>query len=85
MSQVCSFCGNTDFKAKLVDYVYRRGDRMLVVHEVPCTECTYCGERYYDADDLVKIESDFEAIENGTREAEKHLSVPVETFSRLVG
>jgi len=85
MSEDCSFCGNTDFKEKSVDYVYRRGDKMLVVNGVPCTECTYCGERYYEADVLVRIESDFEAIENGTREVEHRLSVPVEDFSRLVG
>ncbi|TVR67231.1 MAG: YgiT-type zinc finger protein [Spirochaetaceae bacterium] len=72
-------------KHKVVDYVYRRGDKMLVVNGVPCTECTYCGERYYDAAVLLRIETDFEAIENGTREVEKHLSVPVEDFSRLVG
>lgn len=85
MSEVCSFCGNTDFTAKSVDYIYRRGEKMLIVNQVPCTECTFCGERYYEADVLVKIESDFEAIENGTREAQKRLSVPVEDFSRLVG
>jgi hypothetical protein len=38
-----------------------------------------------EADVLVTIESDFEAIENGTRKAEKRLSVPVEDFSRLFG
>ena len=83
MQDVCSFCGNAGFKSKLVDYVYRRGDKMLVVQGVPCTECTYCGDRYYEAGVLVRIESDFEAIENGTREVTKRLSVPVEEFSRL--
>jgi len=85
MQEVCSFCGNTDFKSKLVDYVYRRGDDMLMVHRVPAIECDYCGERYYEADVLARIESDFEAIKDGTREVEKHLSVPVEDYSRLVG
>ncbi|TVR61248.1 MAG: type II toxin-antitoxin system MqsA family antitoxin [Spirochaetaceae bacterium] len=85
MQGACSFCGNTEFKSKSVEYVYRRGEKMLVVNGVPCTQCTYCGERYYEAEVLSKIESDFEAIENGTREVEKHLSVPVEDFSRLVG
>lgn len=47
--------------------------------------CSFCGERYYKADVLVTIESDFEAMENGTREAKKRLFVPVEDFSRLVG
>jgi YgiT-type zinc finger domain-containing protein len=85
MREPCSFCGNTDFKARVVEYVYRRGDRMLIVNGVPCTECTYCGERYYEADVLVRIESDFDAIEDGTRVVEKRVSVPVEDFSRLVG
>ncbi|TVR29280.1 MAG: YgiT-type zinc finger protein [Spirochaetaceae bacterium] len=58
---------------------------MLVFNGVPCTQCTYCGERYYEANVLSKIENNFEAIENGTREVEKRLSVPVEGFSRLVG
>jgi len=70
---------------RVVDYVYRRGDEMLIVNGVPCTEYTSRGERCYDADVLVKIESDFDAIENGTREAERRLLVPVEDFSRLVG
>jgi len=54
---------------------------MLLVKGVPCTECTYCGERYYEADVLARIESDFDAIESGTREVEKHLSVPVVDLS----
>ena len=47
--------------------------------------CSFCGERYYEADVLVTTESDFDAIKNGTREAEARIAVPVEDFSRLVG
>ena len=67
-----------------MDYVYRRGDTVLLMNGVPCTESSYCGEWCFEADVLVRIEPDFEAIENGTREAEKRLSVPVKDFSRLV-
>jgi hypothetical protein len=34
MPDVCSFCGNADFKTKGVDYVYRRGDKTRVVNGV---------------------------------------------------
>jgi len=34
MPGVCSFCGNAEFKTKVVEYVYRRGGRMLVVNGV---------------------------------------------------
>ena len=33
---------------KTVQYIYRHDGKFLVVNEVPCEECTYCGERYYD-------------------------------------
>jgi hypothetical protein len=35
MQGVCSFCGNAEFKTKVVEYVYRRGGRMLVVMVSP--------------------------------------------------
>jgi len=65
MAEVCSFCGNAEFKG------------------VPCTECTYCGERYYAADVLARIEADFNDIADGTRSAKGHLTVPVEDYSQL--
>ena len=33
---------------KTVQYIYRHEEKFLVVNEVPCEECTYCVERYYD-------------------------------------
>ena len=83
MAEVCSFCGNAEFKKKHVEYIYRREGKMLVVSGVPCTECTYCGERYYAADVLARIEADFNDIADGTRSAKGHLTVPVEDYSQL--
>lgn len=85
MKETCSFCGNEDSKSKKVDYIYRKNGKMMVVSEVPCRECTYCGERYYAAEVLLRIESDFEAIQDGSRRVERHMTIPVEDFSQLVG
>lgn len=85
MSRKCSFCGNTDFRAAEVQYVYRHNGSMLIVNGVPCEECTYCGERYYEADVLKKIEREFEAIRSGKRRPQRKLTVPIDDYSRLVG
>ena len=64
MSKVCSFCGNKNFKIKKVQYVYKHDDKFLIVNDVPCEECEYCGEQYFKADVLKKIEKDFMEIYN---------------------
>lgn len=45
--------------------------------------CSFCGERYYAADVLARIEADFNDIADGTRSAKGHLTVPVEDYSQL--
>ncbi len=85
MSGKCSFCGNTDFRSAQVQYVDRRDGSMLIVNGVPCEECTYCGERYYEAVVLKKIEREFEAIRSGKRRPRKEVTVPIDDYSRLVG
>ncbi len=59
MSKVCSFCGNKNFKAKKVQYIYKYNDRSLIVNDVPCEECESCGEQYFGANILKRIERYF--------------------------
>jgi YgiT-type zinc finger domain-containing protein len=79
----CNFCGNKNFKNKEVEYIYRREGRIMLVNNVPCEECEYCGEKYYEAKTLKKIEQDFENIVNGQKKIRKKLSVPVEEYAEL--
>lgn len=30
-------------------YIYRHSEQMLLVKNVPCEQCTYCGERYFES------------------------------------
>ena len=83
MKKVCNLCGNKNFKEKLVQYIYRHDDKLLVVNNVPREECEYCGEQYFKASVLKKIEKDFKKIYASGKKAGKEVRVPVEEFLEL--
>ncbi|NEX16531.1 MAG: hypothetical protein C1943_07865, partial [Halochromatium sp.] len=43
-------------------YIHQQGDELLIVEEVPCLRCDYCGEEYFDISTLKKIETDHLAL-----------------------
>ncbi len=78
--KICNFCGNKNFKIKRVQYIYKHEGKFLVVNDVPCEECEFCGEQYFEAKVLKKIENDFNEINSLKRKAKKKIEVPVEDF-----
>jgi len=83
MGKVCNFCGNRNFKSKRVQYIYRYNNRFLIVNDVPCEECEYCGEQYFKADVLKKIERDFMDVYSSGKKSKRLIEVPVEDFVEL--
>ena len=83
MSNICSFCGNKNFKTKKVQYIYKHDNQLLIVNDVPCEECEYCGEQYFEANVLKKIEKDFMDIYLTGKKSKKIIEVPVEEFVEL--
>lgn len=83
MSKVCNFCGNKNFKIKQVQYIYKHEGKVLVVNDVPCEECEFCGEQYFEAKVLKKIENDFNEINSLKRKAKRKIEVPVEEFEEV--
>ena len=81
MKKICNFCGNKNFREKHVQYVYRHDGQFLVVNNVPCEECEYCGEQYFKAEVLSKIEADFMDVYSLRRKAASQVVVPVEQFA----
>lgn len=79
----CNFCGESEFRSATTEYIYRRGGGYLIVSGVPCEECANCGERYYAAATLGKIEEEFNRLERSEKPPAKIISVPVEEFSLL--
>ena len=81
MNKACSFCGNKNFRDVRTQYIYRHDGKMMIVDEVPCEECEYCGEQYFTADVLGKIEQDFMDVYAHRRKAQSEITVPVEQFA----
>ena len=77
----CNFCGNKNFKEIKAQYIYQHDGKMLIVNNVPCEECEYCGERYFKAEILKAIESDFTHVYDGSKTPDEEVRVPVEFFS----
>ena len=84
MRTVCNFCGNKHFQKRKVQYIYRHDEKFLVVNNVPCEECTYCGERYYEANALKHIEREFIDIQDGRKKVKTKVSVPIEDFAEVI-
>lgn len=80
MDRVCNFCGNKNFRTKKIQYIYKHNDKYLIVNNVPCEECEYCGEQYFQAQSLKKIETDFNKIHISGKEPKKKIQVPIEEF-----
>jgi YgiT-type zinc finger domain-containing protein len=83
MSQQCSFCGHAHLKATLTLYIHQRGDDLLIVDDVPCLECEFCGEQYFPIETLKTIEADHVALSAGAKRPARTLAVAVERFGAL--
>ncbi len=83
MKKTCNFCGNKNFKNKLMQYIYRHDGHFLVVNSVPCEVCEYCGEQYFKADVLKRIEKEYLMIMSAKTKPKKQIKVPVEEFAEL--
>ncbi len=83
MIKVCSFCGNNNFSEKEVQYTYKHDDNILIVDNVPCEQCEYCGEQYFKAKVLKKIEEEFNQIYFHGKRTKKEIKVPVEKYVEL--
>ena len=83
MREVCNFCGNKNFRIEQVQYIYRHDGRFLIVNDVPCEECEYCGEQYFEADVLKRIEKYFMDVYSAGKKPKQLIEVPVEEFAEL--
>ncbi|CAN2048873.1 YgiT-type zinc finger protein [Candidatus Magnetomoraceae bacterium gMMP-1] len=81
--KICHFCGNKNFKNNNVEYIYKHDGKFLLVNGVPCIQCEYCGEQYFKADVLKKIEQEFNEIYSLGKKASSEIRIPVEKFIEL--
>ncbi|RLF63298.1 MAG: YgiT-type zinc finger domain-containing protein [Thermoplasmata archaeon] len=81
MIKICNFCGNKNSNKTVAQYIYRNNGRFMIVDDVPCEQCEYCGEQYFAADVLKKIEEDFTAVYSHKKKATQEIVIPVEQFA----
>ena len=82
MAEQCAFCGNKNLTAKTTRYLHQQNEAMLIVEDVPCLECNFCGEQYFDIAVLKHIETDHQEIVEHRREPKRYMRVAVEAFNR---
>lgn len=83
MSEHCVFCGHQHLSTKNTRYIYQKDQQLFIVDNVPCLECTFCGEQYFDAKVLQKIENDYHDITHQRKQAQRIMQVAVEDFAAL--
>ncbi len=53
---ICDNCGESGAKIRYISKSYGKGDKLLVIENVPVVSCPHCGESYLTADTLHAIE-----------------------------
>ena len=81
---ICHFCGNKNFVENKVQYTYRRDNKYIIIDEVPCEQCEYCGEQYFEASILKNIEKEFDEIHSRGKVIKNKIVVPVESYSEII-
>lgn len=82
--KICNFCGNKNFNKITTQYTYKHDNKFIIVDDVPCESCEYCGEQYFEAKTLKNIESEFSDIYSKGKKPKKSINIPVESYSELL-
>ncbi len=53
----CFFCKNDTVVHTVTTYMVDLKDCIVIVRNVPCEECTECGEKYFTDDVMEKLET----------------------------
>jgi len=74
----CTICGGR-VDEQLVQKTCTWGGRLIAVADnVPAGVCNQCGERYYKATVLKRVES---MLANRTKKATRHVRIPITDFA----
>lgn len=60
--------------------LHQRDEEMLIVDDVPCLECDFCAEQYFDVGVLKRIEADHRDIAEHRRQPARYMQVVVAAF-----
>lgn len=75
--ETCEYC-NGELRPKTVTVHYRHKGKLVLIENVPARVCRRCGERYYDASTIEKMET----IARRKSTVEKTVLVPIRDFTK---
>jgi YgiT-type zinc finger domain-containing protein len=64
---LCSNCGKEGAEVKLVTRSFGKGEKLLLIEDVPIIHCPHCHERYLTAETLHALE-EIRRLRRGARE-----------------
>jgi YgiT-type zinc finger domain-containing protein len=53
---ICDSCGKEGARIRHISRSYGKGDKLLVIENIPVVSCPHCGESYLTAETLQEIE-----------------------------
>ncbi len=76
---------NKNFKNSKVQYTSKRDNKFIIVDDVPCVQCEFCGEQYFDASVLknIEVEVEFDAIHSKGKSVKKKVVIPIEAYTDI--
>jgi HTH-type transcriptional regulator / antitoxin MqsA len=75
--ETCEYC-NGELRPKTVTVHYRHKGKLVLIENVPARVCRRCGERYYEATTIEKMET----IARRKSGVEKTVLVPIRDFTK---
>lgn len=84
MNDKCVFCGNKNIEKKKVQYIYSFNSEYIIVNNVPCEVCSFCGEKYFGGKQLERIEKLFFDIKEKKRSIQRMIEVPIEEYEDFI-
>ena len=67
----------------MIQYTYKKDNKYIIVDDVPCEQCEFCGEQYFQAGVLKNIEKEFDEIHVKGKNVKKELIIPVEAYADI--
>ena len=52
----CDICGKKGVKIREVTRSFGKGEKILIIENIPVINCPHCGESYFTAETLYEIE-----------------------------
>lgn len=62
---MCKYCKNEDFVKSTTTYVVDYKGKIIIVKNVPCMECSQCGDKYFTKDIALELEK---LVDNAKKE-----------------